>query len=656
MCGIAGYFEPSGRASRSQVEAMCDQIVYRGPDDAGYYVDGGCALGMRRLSIIDLAGGHQPISNEDGSVWVVFNGEIYNYKELRDLVAGRGHKLVTNSDTEVLVHLYEDEGTEGIARLRGMFAYAIWDARARRVMLARDRFGKKPLYYAVLPSGIYFGSELKCLATAGVPLELDRDALRYYFQFGYIPDPWSPFKAVRKLGAASWMTFDSSGNVQHGRYWKLPAPGSAVSAGFTEEAAREELRDLFDESVRLRMIADVPLGAFLSGGVDSSIIVASMARQSTEPVKTFSIGFKENGFNELEFAQVVARQYKTDHHEILVEPDSVSLVERLVRHFDEPFADSAAIPTLVMSEFAAQHVKVALSGDGGDELFGGYTSFFAVDGYLRKFDSVPGPVRSLLRWLGDALPYSAYGKNYLRVAWRSERDSALLRVQLPGLCAAARLASARLDAAGRQRIPHEDGRRLFSSRRNRCIGAGHVLGSNRQSYRRHAGQSGSDVDGSLARSALPAARSQTCRIRGTPAAFLDDSRRQGQSDPDRRVSRPLSRGVPGAQESRLRDSSGELVSRAATSFAGGLPGQPQVSGAWNRVTAVCTLSARRTLPWAPEQQLSIMDAADPGNVVPHGGSRNARANSGGRHGRLKHQQVWVTHRVEDLLSAHLQFG
>ncbi len=407
-------------ATRSTVEAMCDQIVYRGPDDAGYYVDGGCALGMRRLSIIDLAGGHQPISNEDGSVWVVFNGEIYNYRELRDRLAGRGHRFVTHSDTEVLIHLYEDEGTDSIARLRGMFAYAIWDVHSRRLTLVRDRFGKKPLYYALLPEGLYFGSELKCLMAAGVPLELDREALRFYFQFGYIPDPWSPFLAIKKLSAAGWMTFDSVGQARQGRYWKLPAPSAAAPPELTEEVAREQLRELVDESVRIRMIADVPLGAFLSGGVDSSIIVSSMARQTKEPVRTFSIGFKESAFNELEFASAAARHYGTNHHEILVQPDSVSLVEKLVRHFDEPFADTAAIPTLVMSEFAAQHVKVALSGDGGDELFAGYSSFFAVDGFLRKFDAAPAPARRMLRWLGDALPYSAYGKNFLRVAGASD--------------------------------------------------------------------------------------------------------------------------------------------------------------------------------------------------------------------------------------------
>jgi asparagine synthase (glutamine-hydrolysing) len=256
---------------------------------------------------------------------------------------------------------------------------------------------------------------LKCLAAAGVPLELDREALRYYFQFGYIPDPWSPFLNIRKLSPAGWLTVESSGAMKQGRYWKLPPPTSQEPSGLSEAAAREELCALVDESVRLRLIADVPLGAFLSGGVDSSIVVASMARQSSEPVRTFSIGFKESAYSELEYAGQVAREFGCDHHELLVEPNSVDLVERLVQHFDEPFADTAAIPTLVMSEFAVRSVKVALTGDGGDELFGGYASFFAVDGFLKRFDSIPLPARRLLRWLGDALPYSAYGKNFLRM-------------------------------------------------------------------------------------------------------------------------------------------------------------------------------------------------------------------------------------------------
>jgi asparagine synthase (glutamine-hydrolysing) len=402
---------------------MCDRIRHRGPDDEGFHVEDGCAIGMRRLSIIDLSTGHQPMSNEDGTVWVVFNGEIYNYQELRRGLIARGHAFTTNSDTETLIHLYEQEGHDGLKRLRGMFAYAIWDSRRRKLMLARDRFGKKPLYYAVLPDGLWFGSELKCLAGAEIPLELDREALRLYFQFGYIPDPLSPFLAIRKLAAGGWLEYDASGRLETGRYWHLPAPAEEPEDGLTHEAARERLLHLFDESVALRMIADVPLGAFLSGGIDSSCVVASMARQSKAPVKTFSIGFEESAFSELPYAALVARKYKTEHHEIVLRPDVVGLVPELVRWFDEPFADTAAIPTYLLSKFAREQVKVALSGDGGDELFGGYSSFQKVR-KLGVWDYAPGAVRRLVSAVSERLPYSAYGKNYLRMV---SRPSALER-------------------------------------------------------------------------------------------------------------------------------------------------------------------------------------------------------------------------------------
>jgi asparagine synthase (glutamine-hydrolysing) len=422
MCGIAGYVLPQGKAELGLVRSMCDQIRHRGPDDDGFHVDGGCALGMRRLSIIDLNTGHQPMTNEDRSIWVVFNGEIYNYRELRVHLEGRGHHFQTNSDTETLVHLYEEEGPGGVARLRGMFAYAIWDARQRRLFLARDRFGKKPLYYAALPHGLFFASEISSLRQAGVPLEADAQALRLYFQFNYIPDPWTAYRAIRKLPAGSWLTYDASGTLSQQRYWRLPPPATEPAPGLTEEQAAAQLRDKFDEAVRIRLMADVPLGAFLSGGIDSSSVVASMALQSREPVKTFSIGFEEAGFNELPYAGMVAQKYGTEHHEILVRPDSVSLVQRLTDHFGEPFGDPSAIPTFILSDFAAQHVKVALSGDGGDELFGGYESFLAVS--QGKLDRMPAALRALAARAAEALPYSSYGKNYLRMI---SRPSALER-------------------------------------------------------------------------------------------------------------------------------------------------------------------------------------------------------------------------------------
>jgi len=412
MCGIAGFLLRDGSAQISDVRAMCDLIRHRGPDDEGFYTDGGCGLGMRRLSIIDLSTGHQPISNEDGTVWVVFNGEIYNYQDLRQDLILRGHHFATNSDTETLVHLYEDKGTDGLHLLRGMFAFCIWDSRKRKMLLVRDRFGKKPLYYAQTPSGFYFGSELKCLRAAGVPLDLDREALRLYFQFGYIADPYSPFRAVRKLMPGCWIEYSADGSVEQGRYWRLPPFSEENRTGCSESQAGEKLQALFDEAVRIRMIADVPLGAFLSGGIDSSLVVASMALQSSEPVKTFSIGFEEAAYNELKYAALVAKRYRTDHHEIVVRPDSLSLIHKLVRHYDEPFADSSAIPTYIVSEFAARYVKVALSGDGGDELFAGYPTLNIVQQY-KFLDRIPRPLRKLVARTAAGLPYAAYGKNFL---------------------------------------------------------------------------------------------------------------------------------------------------------------------------------------------------------------------------------------------------
>ena len=393
---------------------MCDAIVHRGPDDAGYYTDRSCGIGMRRLSIIDLHTGHQPLSNEDGSLWIVFNGEIYDYQNLRAWLIGRGHQFRTNSDTETIVHLYEEEGPAGFARLHGMFAFAIWDVKRQELVIARDRFGKKPLYYADLTEGFFFGSELKCLQAAGLSLDLDQEALRLYFQFGYVPDPYSPYRQVRKLAGGAWLRYKRGSPLQEQRYWRLPEP---TVTSLTEAQARARIRETVDEAVRLRMIADVPLGAFLSGGIDSSIVTGSMARQSKDPVKTFSIGFEESAYNELGYAAQVAQMFKTEHHEILVKPDSVSLVDRLVRHFDEPFADSSAIPTYLVSEFAARSVKVALSGDGGDELFGGYTRFADID-HLTFADRIPQAARRMISRAAELLPHSAYGKNYLRMISR----------------------------------------------------------------------------------------------------------------------------------------------------------------------------------------------------------------------------------------------
>src|SRR5579864_5280349 len=414
MCGIAGYLLRNGSADLATVRAMCDRIRHRGPDDEGFHVEDGCAIGMRRLSIIDLNSGHQPIANEDETIWVVFNGEIYNYQELRQNLIAQGHRFRTESDTEVLLHLYEQEGEQGIAKLRGMFAYAIWDSRRRELLLVRDRFGKKPLYYAVLPEGLYFASELKGLAAVGVDFDqLDEEALQLYLRLSYIPDPLTAYRGVRKLEPASWLRYRSNGTVQEGRHWQLPTPAETAPEDLSREEARRRLKELFDQSVKMRMIADVPLGAFLSGGIDSASVVASMAAQSSQPVKTFSIGFEEPGFNELPLARLVAAKYGTEHHEIIVRPSAVDLVPTLVRHFDEPFVDSSAIPTYLVSQFAVEHVKVVLTGDGGDEIFAGYLNFLKIH-RLRKADALPQKVRKAISGIADRLPYSAYGKNFLR--------------------------------------------------------------------------------------------------------------------------------------------------------------------------------------------------------------------------------------------------
>lgn len=415
MCGIAGYFRKDKPAARTDIELMCREMVHRGPDDEGIHTDGACGIGMRRLSIIDLDTGRQPIANERGNVWVVFNGEIYNFRELRNQLLARGHRFRTRSDTEVIVHLYEDHGADCFHYLNGMFAIAIWDAEHRRLLLARDRFGKKPLYYGVLPDGLYFASELSCFRPLRLPLSLDRQALQLYLHFGYIPDPYSAFRELRKLRPGTWLLFDRQGRIRQGRYWRLPPPVLEPDGRLDdEEATCEELRERFDEAVRCRLVADVPLGALLSGGLDSSSVVASMARQTSEPVHTFSVGFHEREFSELGLARLVARKYGTNHREVVLEANSVDLVPRIVKHFGEPFADSSAIPTWMVSEFAARHVKVVLTGDGGDELFAGYRSLQRVL-RLAWLDRVPFPVRRAAGWLSDRLPYAAYGKNLLHL-------------------------------------------------------------------------------------------------------------------------------------------------------------------------------------------------------------------------------------------------
>ena len=349
-------------------------MVHRGPDDHGEYIDGRVGIGMRRLSIIDLQGGRQPISNEDGTIWVVLNGEIYNYRQLRNDLVARGHHFRTTSDTEVIVHLFEEFGEECVHRLRGMFAFAIWDARRQALMLARDRLGIKPLYYASLPEGLVFASELKALLThPGISRELDPKAVAEYFTHLCVPGEMSIFKLIRKLLPAHVLTY-RDGQLRLTRYWHVQ-PNSDESR--SEDEWVEQVRERLRETVELHLVADVPVGAFLSGGLDSGAMVALMARASADPVRTFTVGFTTpaGSFDERVPARAVAERYATVHQECLLAPDVVDVLPRIVHAFDEPFADSSAIPNFLVCQETARHVKVALSGLGGDELFGGYERY-----------------------------------------------------------------------------------------------------------------------------------------------------------------------------------------------------------------------------------------------------------------------------------------
>lgn len=375
MCGIAGVVVAPGVGAPSPDLGMRmnGEILHRGPDDGGLHHDARSVLGMRRLSIIDVEGGHQPMYSPDAMVCIVFNGEIYNYRELRAELERQGHAFASFSDTEVILHAYLRHGTDAFAMLDGMFAVAIWDRRSGTLLLARDRFGEKPLYYHHDARRLLFGSELKCLLQADDwPRELDQDALQAYFTYGYVPAPLSVFRGVSKLPPAHWLRY-RDGEIAMQRYWR---PSVASKRRFaSEDAAAEELSDLLERAVASRLVADVPFGAFLSGGLDSSTVVALMSRQLAAPVKTFTIGFDDARYSELDDARAVARHLGTDHHELVVQPDAVDLLERLVWHFDEPFADASAVPTFLVSELAGKHVKMVLTGDGGDELFAGYDRY-----------------------------------------------------------------------------------------------------------------------------------------------------------------------------------------------------------------------------------------------------------------------------------------
>jgi asparagine synthase (glutamine-hydrolysing) len=430
MCGIAGQVRSDGAPVAEDVIArMCAAQQHRGPDSRGLHVSAGVGLGIQRLRVIDLDTGDQPVYNEDGSVVVVLNGEIYNYAELRAELRQAGHRLKTKGDTEVIAHLYEEDGVECLSRLRGMFCFALWDSSRRRLLLARDRIGKKPLFYSFQGGVLSFASELTALLEdPGVPREIDPEAIDAYLAYGYVPAPMSAYRQVRKLPPAHRLVFEQ-GTVTTERYWRLDYSAKRPVDDVRE--LHEEIRACLRASVARRLVADVPVGAFLSGGVDSSAVVAAMAEQSHEPVKTFSIGFADAGVDELPRARLVAERFSTDHHELVVDPDAVELLPKLVRHYGEPFGDHSALPCFYLAELAREHVTVALNGDGGDESFAGYQRYTS-NLLAARLERLPGPLRRLIAAAGTKAGRGAGGngrERALRFASRlgGERQQRYLR-------------------------------------------------------------------------------------------------------------------------------------------------------------------------------------------------------------------------------------
>ena len=407
MCGLCGMFEPGGGrpAQRDTLKAMADTIRHRGPDDEGFYCCGPVGLAHRRLSIIDVEGGHQPLSNEDGTIWIVFNGEIYNFEELNRRFLTSGHSFRTRSDTETIVHLYEELGEACFAELRGMFSLALWDARRKRVVLARDRVGKKPMFYAWDGRRLLFGSEIKSLFPAGgVSKAIDLEALSDYFSYQYVPAPKTIYQSVRKLQAGHYLVADANG-IREVPYWDLRFDQTRQRS---EEEWCEALLDEYRVAVRSRLISEVPLGAFLSGGVDSSSVVALM-NGFQSPVTTCSIGFSESQYDEANDARAFAASLGANHYEHIVQPRAIDLVSKLAWHYDEPFGDSSAVPTYYVSNVARQHVTVVLSGDGGDENFAGYRRYKLTHWEERIRSLVPGAVRRPV--------FGALGELYPKLGW-----------------------------------------------------------------------------------------------------------------------------------------------------------------------------------------------------------------------------------------------
>lgn len=405
MCGIAGQIALRSDTSveMAEVTRIMRALVHRGPDDEGAFLDveGRVALGMRRLAIIDLASGGQPVYDEDRSLVCVFNGEIYNFQELRQGLERRGYAFRSKGDAEVIVNLYKADGLDFLRKLRGMFAIALWDARRETLIMARDHIGKKPLYYCEAGGRLTFASEIEPLyAVRGLPREIDPPAIDQYLTWGYIPAPYTPFGSIRKLAPGEVLVI-RGGRLQKHRYWRPIARGVA---GLSSEELAGLVRRTIEESVRLRMLSDVPIGCFLSGGIDSSVVLATMARLSTEPVRTFSVGFSETQYDELRFARVVARHFGSEHREFIVRPDAVGILPDIVRHCGEPFGDSSAVAVWYVAKLARQHVGVVLSGDGGDEVFAGYPWYRSAMRLNRLSRGRLGALLSPMRLLGDAAP------------------------------------------------------------------------------------------------------------------------------------------------------------------------------------------------------------------------------------------------------------
>lgn len=428
MCGIVGFTSANSQpVNREILERMNACIVHRGPDDDGFYIHENVGLAMRRLSIIDIAHGKQPIHNHDKSKWIVFNGEIYNYQELREDLDKRGHKFYTNSDTEAIVHLYDRYGADCVHHLRGMFAFAIWDERDKSLFIARDRIGKKPLLYSHQPNGdLIFGSEFRALlAHPDINREVDTEAIHHYLSYLCVPAPLSAFKQIRKLEPAHWLRW-KNGKIEIKRYW-LPDFSSKIKISQTE--AEDETLRILREATKLRMIAEVPLGAFLSGGVDSSTVVALMAQESSQPVKTFSIGFEEEDFSELKYARRVAEHIGAEHHEFIVRPNALEILPTLVEHYGEPYADASAIATFYVAKETRKHVTVALNGDGGDESFAGYERYFAMR-LAEKYHKIPDIVRkNLIENAVNLVPTSELKRSRMRDVKRFVKAASLPKVE-----------------------------------------------------------------------------------------------------------------------------------------------------------------------------------------------------------------------------------